>query len=372
MKVAIACGGTGGHLFPGLAVAETLAARRHRVHLLVSDKAVDRTSLTTTLCSAGLRDMPVTSLSAVGLGGSRELIRFCRRFTLATGQCRKVFERFEPDVVLGMGGFTSAPAIVAARWFGGGRRRSVIHESNAVPGKANSWTGNVADRIAVGLAECGRYFRRKPVTVTGTPLRRSLRAGKVAGAHEKLGLDAGKLTVVVMGGSQGAQAINRAVIASLPEWSKWKSEVQFVHLSGTKEEETVRAAYEQSEVAGQVMGFCHEMELVYSVADVMVTRAGASSINEITAFGVPSVLVPFPQAAGNHQWHNARVLEKAGAARLVEQRDLPVRLSEELNDLVRDETLRARMGAAARALAVTDAAERIADLLEKTCSEDNN
>ena len=352
MKVLIACGGTGGHLFPGLAVAEMLASRRHEVKLLVSEKAVDQSALSHTT-------IPVQPVGAVGFTGARGIVNFCYRFAQAVGDCIDECRQFKPDAVLGMGGFTSAPAVVAASW----RRRGakLIHESNAVPGKANHWTGKLADHIAVGVPDCAKFFGHKPVTVTGTPIRQALRQGKVAGAHEQLGLDPQRLTVLVMGGSQGAQAVNAAVVAALPGLADWRARAQFVHLSGPRDEATVRAAYETNGFKARVLNFCSAMELPYSAADLVIARSGAATLTELAVFGLPAILLPYPHAAGNHQWHNAKVFERIGAARIAE----PVtELPATLRDLLTDAGARAGMAQAAQTLAVTDAAERIADLVE--------
>jgi UDP-N-acetylglucosamine--N-acetylmuramyl-(pentapeptide) pyrophosphoryl-undecaprenol N-acetylglucosamine transferase len=352
MKVLIACGGTGGHLFPGLAVAEMLASRRHEVKLLVSEKAVDQAALK----NSAITVRPVAAVGYTGAGG---LVRFCVRLARAVGDCVEECRQFEPDAVLGMGGFTSAPAVFAASW----RRRGVklIHESNAVPGKANRWSGKLADHIAVGVPDCAKFFGRKPVTVTGTPIRQTLRQGKVTGAHERLGLDRSRLTVLVMGGSQGAQAVNEAVVAALPGLADWKEQMQFVHLSGPRDETMLRAAYEKNGFQASVMSFCSEMELPYSAADLVIARSGAATLTELAVFGLPAILLPYPHAAGNHQWHNAKVFERIGAARIAE----PVaQLPAVLLDLLNDAGKRAGMAQAAQTLAVTDAAERIANLVE--------
>jgi len=373
MKVMIACGGTGGHLFPGVAVAEVLRAHRHQVRLLVSEKAIDRTALAvSTGCFNRSDGIVVEAVPAMGYEGAGQLIKFCLRLAKATRGCVAACEEFEPDVVLGMGGFTSAPAIFGARWF---RRRgtaTVIHESNAVPGKANRWAGRLADHVAVGLADCARYFGRKPVTVTGTPIREALRHGKVANAHGQLGLETGRLTVLIAGGSQGSHAINEALALALPRLRPRAGALQFVHLAGAKDEAFIRAMYEMNGVRATVMSFCGQMELAYSAADVVVARSGASTLTEIAAFGLPSILVPYPQAAGNHQWYNARVFERAGAAQLIEQSSAEGEAAERgerfarvIGDLLDDEARRHRMARAARSLAVDDAADRIATLLEQ-------
>ena len=373
MKVMIACGGTGGHLFPGLAVAEVLQARRHQVRLFVSEKAADQTALAAlTDSSDPSARIAVEAIPAVGYEGSHRLIRFCIRLAKATRGCAAACDEFGPDVVLGMGGFTSAPAMLGARWLGKRRTATLIHESNAVPGKANRWSGRFVDHIAVGVADCARFFGHRSVTVTGTPIRAALRGGKVADARARLGLEADRLTVLIAGGSQGARAINEAVASALPWLGRRAERVQFVHLTGAHDEHFVRESYEKNGITGKVMSFCNQMELAYSAADVVVARSGASTLTEIATFGLPAILIPYPQAAGNHQWHNAGVFERAGAARILDQSQISglpgergERLANAITGLLDDDAGRARMAHAAHSLTVEDAAERLAGLLEQ-------
>ncbi len=368
MRIIIACGGTGGHLFPGLAVAEALLARHHEVRLLVSEKAVDQTALRA-LAVTGGSALSVRSLPAVGYTGARQAFSFGACLARATRVCATLCHEFAPDAVLGMGGFTSAPAVLAASWK---RAPSLIHESNAIPGKANRWAGLLAGHIAVGLADCAHFFGRKPVTVTGTPVRAALRRGKIADARQQLGLDPARLTVLIVGGSQGARAINEALACALPWLDGWTDRAQFVHLSGPHDEEFVREAYAANGFTATVMSFCNQMELAYSAADIVVGRAGAGTLTEIAAFGLPAILIPYPFAAADHQAHNARVFERAGAARLIRQAKLGghhaekgERLGEAIATLLADDAQRRRMSDAARTLAVLDAEERIADLIEQ-------
>jgi len=368
MRIIIACGGTGGHLFPGLAVAEVLVARCHEVWLLVSEKAVDQTALRSLAVRAGSA-LSVRSLPAIGYTGAREVWKFGAKLAKATRTCATLCREFAPDVVLGMGGFTSAPAVLAARWKGA---PSLIHESNAIPGKANRCAAFLAGHIAVGLADCARFFGRKPVTVTGTPVRAALRNGKIADAREQLGLDRNRLTVLIVGGSQGAHAINEAVACALPWLDGWTDRAQFIHLSGKHDESFVREAYQANGCVANVMEFCDRMELAYSAADVVVSRAGASTLTEIAAFGLPAILIPYPFAAADHQAHNARVFERAGAARMIRQSQLGghhaekgERLGEAIAALLGDNAERRRMSDAARSLAILDADKRIADLIEQ-------
>ena len=367
MNVMIACGGTGGHLFPGLAVAETLLARGHAVKLIVSARAVEQEVLKLLPHGAGAAQLSLQSIAAIGLNGSAQAIPFAYRFAQATAVCGAVCHEFQPHVVLGMGGYTAAPAILAARWLRPRRTTTLIHESNAIPGKANRLAGRFAHHVAVGLAECARFFEGKPVTVTGTPIRAGLRAGKSPAAHARLGLRADRATVLVMGGSQGAHPINEGIACALPWLEGWQDRVQFIHLSGATDEAFVREAYDANGFTACVLGFCHDMELVYSAADLVLARAGAATLAEIAAAGLPALLVPYPQAAGNHQWHNARVFQEAGAARVFAQRELETnthaergeRLASALGDLLDQPDQLQAMRAAGRALARIDATDRI-------------
>ena len=228
------------------------------------------------------------------------------------------------------------------------------------------------DHIAGGVADCARFFGHRSVTVTGTPIRAALRGGKVADARARLGLEADRLTVLIAGGSQGARAINEAVASALPWLGRRAERVQFVHLTGAHDEHFVRESYEKNGITGKVMSFCNQMELAYSAADVVVARSGASPLTEIATFGLPAILIPYPQAAGNHQWHNAGVFERAGAARILDQSQISglpgergERLANAITGLLDDDAGRARMAHAAHSLTVEDAAERLAGLLEQ-------
>ena len=376
MRIIIACGGTGGHLFPGLAVAETLLERGHEVKLLVSERTVEQAVLSMLPRGAASQRLSTHSIGAVGWNGSARALPFVYRLAQATAACGKVYHEFQPHVVVGMGGYTAAPAVLAARCLRPHRTATLIHESNAIPGKANRLAGRFVHQVAVGLADCGKFFDGKPVTVTGTPIRAALRAGKCADARARLGLRADQPTVLVMGGSQGAHAINEGIACALPWLEGRQEQVQFVHLSGAREEGFVREVYEKNGYAARVLGFCHEMSVAYSAADLVIARAGAATLAEIAAFELPSILVPYPHATGNHQWHNAQVFRTAGAARVFCQRELESnthaergeRLAVAISELLDQRQQRQTMSAAARALARADATERIADLVEG-CAE---
>src|SRR5213083_1390774 len=209
MNAIIACGGTGGHLFPGIAVAEVLRDRGHEVMLLVSEKDIDALAL------SGRESFRVEKLPTIGLPSpfSPAFFGFLGRFYESLALCRSIYRTFKPQVVLGMGGFTSTAPILA------GRMRGVptfIHESNAIPGKANRLTARMVRAVLLGFKECAQFFPKVQTEVTGTPIRTELSRIDRQMAREKLGLRADLTTLLVMGGSQGASGINQAVIKSLP------------------------------------------------------------------------------------------------------------------------------------------------------------
>src|SRR5438876_5174117 len=312
MNAVIACGGTGGHLFPGLAVAETLRDRGHEVMLFVSEKEVDALALSR-------RAFRFEKLPTVGLPSlySPAIFAFLRRFNESLSLCRSIYRKFKPQAVLGMGGFTSTAPILA------GRMRGVptfIHESNAIPGKANRLTARMVRAVLLGFKECAQFFPKVQTEVTGTPIRTELSRIDRQIAREKLGLRADLTTLLVMGGSQGASGINQAVIKSLP--ALHDVPLQVIHLSGTREERLVADNYQREKIPAYVSAFHHRMEEVYSAAALLVARAGAASLAEFAAFSLPSILIPFPYAADDHQTRNAEIYARAQPAILVMESEI--------------------------------------------------
>jgi UDP-N-acetylglucosamine--N-acetylmuramyl-(pentapeptide) pyrophosphoryl-undecaprenol N-acetylglucosamine transferase len=365
MNVVIACGGSGGHFFPGLAVAETLTARRHRVLMLVSRKPIESAMASAMQGSAPIE---LRQLDCVGLNGNgRNAFQFAWLSARSTRDCARIYREFCADVVLGMGGFVSAPAVFAAFLT---NTPAVIHESNAAPGKANRLAARFADRVAVTFPECAPIFGRNGhVIITGTPLRQSLRQKISENPHEVLGLNPSKRTILIFGGSQGAHVINTAVVDALPQLRDLADRIQFVHLTGQRDYEFVADAYKKNGGGtAKVLPFCHEMNFVYSITSLVVSRAGAAALAELAFFGLPSLLVPFAGAAGDHQRRNAETFARAGAARMILQNGFSSgRFAQELRELLADEHKLADMARASRRLAVPRAAENVADLVESLC-----
>jgi UDP-N-acetylglucosamine--N-acetylmuramyl-(pentapeptide) pyrophosphoryl-undecaprenol N-acetylglucosamine transferase len=357
MNVVIACGGTGGHLFPGLAVAEVLKSRGHEILLLISEKQID---------AVAVRNRPefrVEKIPSIGMPRlfSTKTIPFLGKFVQGLDTCRRIYRSFMPGAVLGMGGFASTGPILAGRMAGA---QTFIHESNSIPGKANRLNARIADKVLVGFEECAAHFPQSTVEITGTPIRESLQtAVNRIRALEGFGLKLGLRTILVMGGSQGAHGINQVVTKVLPRFVS--KPVQFIHLSGQQDETSVAECYRSTGIPAFVRAFYHRMEQAYAVADLAVARSGAASLTEISYFGLPAILIPYPHAAENHQLFNAEIFARMGAAEVLQetQGDL---LGSLIDQLVNDEARRREMSKRLRALAPENAAARIAELIERS------
>ncbi len=309
-SAAIACGGTGGHLFPGLAVAGELLRRQCAVTLLVSRKEVDQLAL------RSVTGMEIVKLPAVGLtrGG---IPGFVWGFWQSYRLVRRHFRRRRPAFVLAMGSFTSAPPVLAGKCCGA---RTFLHESNSIPGRANRWLAPWVDGAFVYFPAAAARLRARRVEAAGMPVRPEfLQPLAARQARAALGLAAESPVLLIMGGSQGARKVNDLVLRSVPQLLRAVPDLQFFHLTGPDDFEPVRAAYQAHRARVEVRSFFDDMSAALAAADVAVSRAGASSLAELAARQLPAVLIPYPAAADNHQYHNARALADSGAARILQQ-----------------------------------------------------
>ena len=357
LKILIACGGTGGHLFPGIAVAEALRARGHEVMLLISEKKVDAEA------SAKYSHLRFATVPAVAKPPtlSPRMLPFLWKLKNSIKRCKAILREFGADAVLGMGGFTSLPPVYAGHKLG---LKTFIHDSNARPGRANVLTSRFCTQVFLGLEPARAFFPKRETVITGTPVRPEIvNLPSREEAAERFGLAADKTTILVTGGSQGARRLNELsaeAAASLP------AETQVLHIAGALDFERVseiahgRAGY-------KVLGFCDQMPSAYALADLVIARSGASSLTEISISGHPSILVPYPYAADDHQTRNAEVFADAGAATLIQERDLDAeKLASLATSVLQDLPTYKRMAKAARALAIPDAAERVCAAIEAT------
>jgi UDP-N-acetylglucosamine--N-acetylmuramyl-(pentapeptide) pyrophosphoryl-undecaprenol N-acetylglucosamine transferase len=355
----LACGGTGGHLFPGLAVAERLRQHGSCVTLVISPKEVDQQAIRQ---AVGLE---VLTLPAVGLVAGRRMA-FITGFIRSYRRARTAFRTAPPHAALAMGGFTSAAPVLAAKLAGA---ETFLHESNAIPGRANRWLSWIVARAFVGFPTAAARLRVCPVKVTGTPVRGSFRPRAAEACRADLGLAPTQPVVLVMGGSQGASALNQAVISLLPSLGSLASQWQWIHLTGPNDVDAVKQAYAECKAEALVRPFAQEMELIMGAATVALSRAGASSLAELAAMRLPAVLVPYPAATDNHQFLNARAFAESGAAQLQEQRALtPPLLLRLLCELMHNAEQRQSMQTALGQWHHPDAADQIAQaMLAELC-----
>jgi UDP-N-acetylglucosamine--N-acetylmuramyl-(pentapeptide) pyrophosphoryl-undecaprenol N-acetylglucosamine transferase len=359
VRVVITGGGTGGHLFPALAVCDCLLARRPEASVLFVGARGGVEAAILPRMGHAFRGLAVSRV--MGAGRLRQL-RALAALPRLVGEARGILREFGAEVVLGGGGYASFPTVVAAALAGIPR---VIHEQNAVPGLANRWLGKLATAAAVSFAAAAPAFRGRQVVVTGNPVRAAIRPGDRRAARRRLGLAAERFTVLVFGGSQGAHRLNAGVLEALPELGGRREQVQFVHATGEKDLETVRQGYRTHGVQAAAEPFFEEMALAYQAADFAVCRAGAGTVFELAALGLPALLVPYPHAANDHQRANAEALVAAGAAWTVPDAYCDGRrIAASVAAALEKPAVLTAMGAAARTLARPEAARGIVDLLE--------
>lgn len=333
-------------------MADRLLARGASVSLMVSPKEVDQQGV------KSARGVEVVTLPAVALQrGSR--LAFLRGFWQSWRASRREFAGRRPDAVLAMGGFTSAPPVLAAQR---SRTSVFLHESNTIPGRANRWLARRVDCAFVGFSQTESRLAAREVLVTGTPVRPGFQPREAGTCRAALGLDPARPVVLVTGGSQGASGLNRLVMDALPVLVRHSLQWQWLHLTGSRDAERVTQAYARLNLKAVVRPFLAEMDVALGAATACVSRAGASSLAELAALRLPSLLVPFPAAADNHQFHNARAYEETGAAQLLEEHEAsPEKVSTALRELVEQADERGRIQSALAQWHRPDAAERIAD-----------
>jgi UDP-N-acetylglucosamine--N-acetylmuramyl-(pentapeptide) pyrophosphoryl-undecaprenol N-acetylglucosamine transferase len=263
---------------------------------------------------------------------------------------------FQPNLVLGFGGYASGPVVLMA-WACG--YKTAIHEQNAFPGLSNRILGKVVDRVFLSFESSARHFPQSKTVLTGNPVRKRIRQGMLAPAQRA----EEKFTLFIFGGSQGAHRINQAMGESLAHLGDLKSRMRIIHQTGDRDYDEVRQTYEREGVEAEVQRFIQDMDRAYGAADLVLCRAGATTLFELMALGKPAILVPYPYAANDHQTLNAKTLVDAGAALMVADGDLNgLNLSRTLRQLREDREKLKKIGERAEALAQPRAAEKIVDL----------
>jgi UDP-N-acetylglucosamine--N-acetylmuramyl-(pentapeptide) pyrophosphoryl-undecaprenol N-acetylglucosamine transferase len=360
-RVAIACGGTGGHLFPGIAVGDALLARGCEVTLLVSPKEVDQTAVKSAY------GMDIEPLPVVGLTGN--LPKFGYKFLRSLVRCRKLFHAQRPAVVLAMGGFTSAPPVIAGKMIGA---KIFLHEANAVPGRSVKLLSPLADEVFVQFPDAMPRVSGAGVRATGMPVRATMEPVPKADARTVLGLADDQPVLLVMGGSQGAESINQAILGALPRLAKSLPKLQFIHLTGNCDLEPIRSAYDALGFRALVRPFLTEMEYALGAADLAVSRSGASSLAEFSAMELPAILVPYPSAVDDHQRLNAQTFVELGAARCFHQKQLTSKLLlAQLRELFRKSTKLKAMSEAMKQWNAEQATEEVVQRIYEICQWEN-
>ena len=306
MRIVIAGGGTGGHLFPGIAVAEEFLKRdpQNRVIFIGTKKGIEHRLLGP--LGYNLKLIDVEGLKGRGL---KALIKGVYAIPNSMWQSRRILKDFQPDVVIGVGGYASGPAVIAA-WLMS--IPTAIAEQNALAGNTNRILGKFVDKIFLTYEQSKNLFAADKVLVTGNPVRAAFAAGLSEAKDKKA-----RRQILIFGGSQGAAAINKTVVAMLPLLQKMKDQVRIVHQTGERDLEMVKQAYEQYGIEAEVSPFIVDMVSAYAASDLIICRAGATSLAEITAAGKASILIPFPFAANDHQTLNAQAMVEAGAAAMI-------------------------------------------------------
>jgi len=355
LRVVFAGGGTGGHLYPAIAIAEEFQRRVQNFQCVFVGTA------------RGIEARVIPKLSyRLELVAVRGLLRQVTWRNLlvpfylikSIRQCLRLFRQIKPDLIIGTGGYVSGPALLAA-WLS--RRKFVVQEQNSFPGLVNRWWGERANLVFLSFAESRKFFsRQEHLRIVGNPVRLNFNQENRDRAAKKWELQANRATLLVFGGSQGARKINELILTLLPQLQTLEK-VQVLWATGAQNfDDVVRRAGEARGI--KIIPYIDDMASAFSLADFVLCRAGASTIFELAHYGLPSLLVPFPFATADHQTFNARVLEQAGAARLLVEKELTAeKLFSHIQELAAHAELRQRMSAAAKKMARPQAASEIVE-----------
>ena len=352
IRLVITGGGTGGHIFPGIALAQAMmfAYPGCEVLFIGTERKIDRNALS----DLGFQTMTIRSQGLKGKSPAAKLGTLLQ-LPAALIKATRIIRKFKPDLVFGVGGYVTGPVVLAARLLG---VATCIHEQNSIPGLANKLLGRIADRIFVSLPGSEKYFPRKKTILSGNPVRSTLikaaREMEPAAEHDSL-------TLLVLGGSQGARRLNSLMLEAAEKClGTVVPPPRIIHQTGEDDEAFVRQRYAELGLNARVASFFTDMAVIYSQADLVVSRAGATTIAEITVFQKPAILIPFPYAADNHQEVNGRYLVEAGGGIMFRQADLSgEKLGQEITRILVDEKLRLEMAQNSGRIARPGATETI-------------
>ena len=372
MNLIFTCGGTAGHINPAIAVANMMKERYPQCRILFIGATGHMEEKLVPQAGYELKCLPGSGLSrGKNLAALKQNAHAVKCVVSAVGQCKRIIRDFRPDVVIGTGGYASFPALRAAQSMG---IPTCVHESNALPGLTTKMAANKASRVLVAFPESVSHYRHpERVEVVGMPVRREFIFTDKEKARKELGLDSRPLVVSAFG-SNGAKAMNEAVAGLFRLEKDALFPFRHIHATGRFGWEwmpdLVRSQGVDPDVDSSIdlREYIYNMATVMSAADVIISRAGASTCNEIGACGIPSILIPSPNVTNNHQEKNARMLSDRGAAVLLLEKDCtPQRLYDEITALLNDRDARERMRDSLRQMVRLDATERICDIVEELC-----
>ncbi|MDW7773215.1 MAG: undecaprenyldiphospho-muramoylpentapeptide beta-N-acetylglucosaminyltransferase [Desulfobulbaceae bacterium] len=350
MRLIVTGGGTGGHLFPGIALATGMQERVKdcRILFIGTRRQLDKDTL-------ARYDFELASIECMGLKGMgvKNRIRSVMQMPAAILKARKIIRQFKPDLVFGVGGYVTGPVLLAARMQG---CPVCIHEQNSVPGLTNKFLARIADRIFISIP-CAYPFAVDKTLMTGNPVRREI----INAAAEERKTEDGKLTVLVLGGSQGAHRVNMLVAEAaaairVPEGM----ELKWIHQTGKNDLNEVKSRYQERGSDALVGDFFQDMASIYRQADLVISRAGATTLAELSVMGLPALLIPYPHAADNHQQENALYYAAGGAVKILPEKELsPEKLVGEITALAANPDKLQAMAANMKKMGRPDATERI-------------
>lgn len=358
MRVIIAGGGTGGHVFPGIAIAQEIKRRNESVEVFFvgTEHGIEARVVPK-------EGFPIKFIRAEGIVGVSLVRKIKALLTLFLSiiDSYRIIKKIKPDIVIGSGGYVSGSVVLIAVLMS---IPTVILEQNSIPGLTNKFLGRFVDSICITYQDSITYFPRGKTFLTGNPVRSQILKGNVESAYKLFSLEKGLFTILVFGGSAGAKSINRAIVDSLPHLYDIREKIQFLHQTGQMDYEFVRNEYRRHEFKGTVAPFIFQMGEAYAVADLVISRAGATTLAEITAVGKPSILIPYPYATGGHQEFNARKLVKMNGAKMVLDSELSgKRIAEEIKELYYDEALRFEIQKNCKTIGRPEATEKIVDIV---------
>ena len=357
MRVIIAGGGTGGHLFPGLAVAEEFKNRDDSTEVIfvgteygIESRVVPR------------EGYPIKFLKAEGLVGVSTVKKVKAIVTtfFSIADSYKIIQTVRPDIVIGVGGYASGAAMLTAYLMS---IPTMILEQNSIPGLTNKILGRFVRAVCITYQESISFFPKAKTFLTGNPVRMQILKGDIESAYRLFSLERGLFTIFIFGGSSGAKSINMAIVNALNNMYDLKDKIQFLHQTGIRDYENIRESYRKTGFKGTITPFIYQMGEAYAVADIVVSRAGATTLAELTALGKPAILIPYPYAAGQHQELNARKLLEMGAAKMIRDSELKGEsLANSIREMYTNETMRAEMQRNSRSVGRPEACSKVVDI----------